>query len=70
MFLATGLVLALTDVPLAIAAVVYGIFVVARWSHSLCYRYSIQPWRTISFAIGGLDQLLILVLIGYYVFVG
>lgn len=70
LFLITGLILTLTSVPFTLAAVLFGIFVVARVSHSICYLFGIQPFRTASFAIGALAQVGILGALGYYTFMG
>jgi glutathione S-transferase len=68
LFLVTGLILCLVGVSPLAAGLLFGIFTVARVSHSICYRYGLQPFRTASFAIGALDQLVILGFIAYGVF--
>jgi len=40
--------------PASQANIVFGIFVAARWTHSIVYLAGKQPWRTLSFAIGAL----------------
>jgi len=67
LFLITGYLLALTPIPLAALATIFGIFTVARLGHTICYLKGIQPWRTASFGIGALVQLGILGYLGYVV---
>ena len=69
LFLITGFLLTLTPVPATAAMVLFGIFVAARLSHSVCYLFGFQPFRTASFAIGALDQLALLGFLAYYVFI-
>lgn len=38
----------------AAAMVLFGLFTAARLVHSFAYLSGIQPWRTLSFALGGL----------------
>lgn len=40
-----------------LTAIFCGVFVAARIGHSLSYLTEKQPWRTISFVVGGLDTL-------------
>ncbi len=70
LFLITALVLCFTTVPLTIAGALFGIFVAARIAHSFAYIFEKQPWRTASFAIGGLDQAALLLVLAYYTFMG
>jgi len=67
LFLITGYLLALTPIPFAALATIFGIFVAARISHSICYLKGFQPWRTASFGIGALVQFGILGYLGYVV---
>jgi prostaglandin-E synthase 1 len=67
LFLITGYLLALTPIPFAALATLFGIFTVARITHSICYLRGIQPFRTASFAIGALVQIGILGYLGYTV---
>ncbi len=67
LFLITGYLLALTPIPFAALATLFGIFVAARISHSICYLKGLQPFRTASFAIGALVQLGMLGYLGYQV---
>ncbi len=69
LFLITGLLLTLTGVSVTTVWVLFGVFVAARLFHSFAYIKQLQPWRTASFAVGALDQLAILVVFGYQVFV-
>ncbi|MCH9683665.1 MAG: MAPEG family protein [Deltaproteobacteria bacterium] len=67
LFLITGLLLTLTGISVTTAWVLFGVFVVARVFHSIAYVGRIQPWRTASFAVGAIDQLVILLVLGYQV---
>jgi uncharacterized MAPEG superfamily protein len=40
-------------------AILCGIFVLARLAHSYAYLGEKQPWRTLSFVVGGLDTLVL-----------
>jgi uncharacterized MAPEG superfamily protein len=40
-----------------LTAIFCGVFVVARLGHSVSYLFEKQPWRTITFVVGGLDTL-------------
>jgi microsomal prostaglandin-E synthase 1 len=44
-------------------AIVCGVFVVARIGHTVVYLRAIQPWRTILYAIGGVDTFVLTVLL-------
>lgn len=70
LFLLTGFVLSLSDPPVALAVGLFVVFVAARVSHSVCYVAGLQPWRTLSFAIGALVQVAVLGLLGWQVFAG
>jgi microsomal prostaglandin-E synthase 1 len=62
-FLALGLVAVLVGavgMPLKVALIV---FTAARFGHSLAYLNSLQPWRSVSFAMGLLSQLVLMGLI-------
>ena len=67
LFLITAFVLTLTGVSLTTAAVLFGIFVAARPFHSVAYIRQLQPWRTVSFGVGALDQVAILGVLLYQV---
>lgn len=67
LFLITGYLLALTPISFTALATLFGIFVVARIAHSVFYMKGVQPFRTLSFVIGGLVQLAILGYLGYVV---
>lgn len=69
LFLITAYLLTLTDVSFTAAAILFGVFVGARLFHSFAYLARIQPWRTASFAIGAIDQAVLLGFILYFVFV-
>lgn len=42
------------------AAIVFGIFTLFRWLHSFVYLWGKQPWRTLFFAVAGIDALVVL----------
>jgi uncharacterized MAPEG superfamily protein len=65
LFLITAYVLTLTDIGYTFAAVLFGVFTFVRVLHSICYIKGIQPWRTASFAIGAVVQLVVLGYLGY-----
>lgn len=50
-FLGVGLLLVLTRPPVAVAAGLFGVFTLFRLIHTFAYVRSVQPLRTISFAI-------------------
>ncbi len=68
LFLITGYLLTLTGVSFTAAAILFGIFAGARVIHSIAYVAGFQPWRTLSFAVGGIDQAVLLGFLAYYVF--
>ena len=51
-FAILGLVYVLSGAPVMTAAIVFGVFVVARIAHAFAYLGGKQPWRTISFVAG------------------
>lgn len=61
LFLITGLLLPILGVSLHVAVSLYAVFVVARLAHTVAYVAEVQPWRTLSFGIGALDQVVLLV---------
>jgi uncharacterized MAPEG superfamily protein len=67
LFLITGYLLTLTPISFGFAAALFGAFTVFRVSHSICYVGGVQPWRTASFALGAIVQLLVL---GYLAYAG
>lgn len=69
LFLASGLLLALVGTSFTAAAILFGVFVVARVMHSFFYVKGIQPFRTMSFVVAALAQVGILGLIAYGVLV-
>ncbi len=70
LFLVTAFLLTLTPVGTTAVAVLFGIFVGFRWLHSIAYVRSVQPLRTVSFAIAFFSQVGVLGLLGYSVFAG
>jgi uncharacterized MAPEG superfamily protein len=67
LFLITGFLLTLTGVAATTAYALYGSFVAARLVHSVAYIKQLQPWRTLSFAAGGLVQIALLGILVYKV---
>lgn len=67
LFLLTGFLLTLTGTSTTMAYTLYGVFVAARLLHSVAYIAQMQPWRTIGFAIGALDQTVLLGVLAYQV---
>lgn len=67
LFLVTGFLLTLTGTSTTMAYALYGVFVAARLLHSVAYIKQVQPWRTIGFAIGALDQTVLLGVLVYQV---
>ncbi len=59
-FLLLGLVYVLIGGGLKLASALFAIFVAARYAHSFTYLKALQPWRTISFLIGGLAMIVLL----------
>jgi uncharacterized MAPEG superfamily protein len=41
------------------AWIVFGVFVLARIAHAIAYVAAVQPWRSISHAIGALATLVV-----------
>ena len=37
-----------------VATILFGIFTLARLAHSMAYLRRMRPWRTVSFVVGGL----------------
>jgi prostaglandin-E synthase 1 len=63
-FALLGLVYVLAGGSGTVAWAVFGAFTAARVAHSLAYLASKQPWRSVSFTLGGLATL---VLMGFIV---
>jgi uncharacterized MAPEG superfamily protein len=59
-FLMIGLLYVLACGSFWVAAVLFALFVVARFAHSGCYLAGLQPWRTISFTVSGLVTLVLI----------
>lgn len=55
-----GLLFVLWGSSPLVTAILCGLFVVARLGHSLAYLNEKQPWRSISFAVGGLTTVVML----------
>lgn len=60
-FLLLGLVFVLNGGSAAGAEVTFGIFTLARIAHSFAYLVGKQPWRTISFVVGGITLLALMI---------
>jgi uncharacterized MAPEG superfamily protein len=56
-FAILGLVFVLAGGSGAAAAAIFGVFTAARVAHSFTYLGAKQPWRSVSFTIGGLATL-------------
>lgn len=56
-FAVLGLLFVLWGGSPLLTAIFCGVFVVARLAHSFSYLFEKQPWRTLSFVVGGLDTL-------------
>jgi uncharacterized MAPEG superfamily protein len=69
MFMVTALVLTLQGTSATMGAALFGGYAVLRILHSICYVKGIQPFRTISFALGAVIQVVVAGLIGYGAFV-
>ena len=52
-FAILGLVYVLAGGSATVALAVFGVFTVARVAHSFAYLGEKQPWRTLSFVVGG-----------------
>lgn len=53
-FLLLGLAYVLAGAGPKTALPLFAVFVAARWTHSWMYLAALQPWRTVSFIVGGL----------------
>ena len=51
-FLFLGLTFVLAGGGVTVAAVLFGLFTMARLLHTIAYLRALQPWRTIFFMIG------------------
>jgi prostaglandin-E synthase 1 len=56
-FAILGLVYVLAGGSGTVAIAVFGVFTAARLAHSFAYLGGKQPWRTVSFVVGGLATL-------------
>lgn len=59
-FLLLGLVFVLAGGSAQAATSIFGIFTVARLLHSFVYLAGKQPWRTVTFVVGGLATLVLM----------
>ncbi len=62
-FLILGLVYVLAGGGYLPAVIIFSVFTLARIAHSIFYVNGGQPWRTISFTIGGIATLALMVAI-------
>jgi uncharacterized MAPEG superfamily protein len=60
LFMITGLLFTMVGPSFALAASIFGTFVVARIGHSFCYVKAKQPFRTLFFVLGALTQVAML----------
>jgi prostaglandin-E synthase 1 len=70
LFMITALVLTLMGASATLGAVLFYPYAGLRILHSVCYVKQVQPFRTITFAIAALIQVVVLGFIGYYTFAG
>ena len=70
LFMITALVLTLMGASATIGAALFYPYAGLRILHSVCYVKQIQPFRTMTFALAALIQIVMLGLIGYYTFAG
>lgn len=69
-FITTALVLTMMGVSGTIAATLFYAYAGLRIVHSVCYVKGIQPFRTISFVLALVVQVVVLGFIGYGAFAG
>ncbi|MBK6462093.1 MAG: MAPEG family protein [Myxococcales bacterium] len=69
-FMITAFVLTMMGTSGTVAAALFYSYAALRVLHSVCYVKGLQPFRTMSFAIAQLIQVVVLGLIGYRTFVG
>lgn len=69
-FITTSLVLTLMGSFAGVAAALFYAYAALRVVHSVCYVRGIQPFRTLSFALALIVQVVVLGLIGWGTFVG
>jgi uncharacterized MAPEG superfamily protein len=62
-FLILGLIYVLAGGAYLPAVVIFAVFVVARIAHSVFYVRGGQPWRTLSFTLGGVATLALMIAI-------
>jgi uncharacterized MAPEG superfamily protein len=67
-FMITGLLLVMVGASMTVASALFGVYTVARISHSVCYVKGVQPFRTLSFVLGLTTQITMLGFILYYAF--
>ena len=60
-FLILGLIYVLADGPYLPAVIIFTVFTLARILHSILYVRGGQPWRTISFTVGGIATLALMI---------
>jgi uncharacterized MAPEG superfamily protein len=70
LFLITAFVLTMMGTSATVGAALFYPYAAFRILHSVCYVKAIQPFRTVSFVVALLIQVVVLALIGYGTFVG
>ena len=60
-FLFLGIIFVLAGGNATTAAIIFGVFALARLLHSFAFLKGLQPWRTIFFSIGALATLVLMV---------
>jgi prostaglandin-E synthase 1 len=68
LFLLTGFLLTLTPISVTFATALFGFYALMRLAHSFFYVNGVQPFRTASFGMGVVTQLVILGYLGYAAF--
>ena len=61
-FLFLGLVFVLAGGSRTLGIAIFAVFVVSRYAHTWAYLGGRQPWRTVSFLVGGIAALILLLL--------
>jgi glutathione S-transferase len=59
-FLVMGLLYVILGASATMAWAIFGAFAFFRWVHTFAYLGGKQPWRTLSFALGGITTLVLM----------
>jgi prostaglandin-E synthase 1 len=60
-FLFLGFVFVLAGGTVRVGGLIFAVFTLTRWAHTVVYLAGKQPWRTICFALGALASLALMV---------